>query len=536
MQNDLLLILFLLFCVFMLIMVGQKLKISYPIFLVLAGLVMSFIPGIPNITIDPELIFLIFLPPLLYEAAWFTSWSEFLKWSRVIGMLAFGLVFVTSIIVAYVSTAMIPEFTLALGFLLGGIISPPDAVAATSVLRNVNVPRRLVAILEGESLVNDASSLIVFRFALVAVLSGHFVLQEAILEFFVAAGMGIVIGLVIANLMYVIHRFLPTTSSIDTALTLMSPYFMYLGAEHFHFSGVMAVVTGGLFLSYRSHEILTNGATRTQAYAVWATVAFVLNGLVFILIGLQMPTVVNGLEEGSLFDNIIYGLVISVVAIIVRMLWCYPIAYVPLWFKNTARADTVNPTWKGPTIIGWAGMRGVVSLASALSVPLMLADGKEFPHRDQILFITFIVILVTLVFQGLTLPLIIKWVGILDSDKDLPESQQEAGIQLRIKKVALERLQEKFSDDITENELVGLLKANLETDVDETSRRLESLECDTTAQHEIDRYNHVLLDLYTAQRVELFKLRKEKAFSDSAIRKQEQQLDFDEAKINQTTH
>lgn len=536
MENELLLILFLLFGVFMLIMAAQKLKISYPIFLVVAGLGLSFIPGIPHITIDPELIFLIFLPPLLYEAAWFTSWADFWKWRRVIGMMAFGLVFVTSIVVAFVSSAMIPGFTLAMGFLLGGIISPPDAVAATSVLRNVKVPKRLVSILEGESLVNDSSSLIVFRFALAAVLSGHFVLREAVMDFFLAAGMGVVIGLAVAHLMYAIHRFLPTTSSIDASLTLMTPYFMYLAAEQFHFSGVMAVVSGGLFLSYRSHEILTTGATRMQAHGVWSTTTFILNGLVFILIGLELPVVMEGLDGYSVTEAIAYGLVISAVAIVVRMIWVFPLAYVPLWFNNRVRADLVNPTWKGPMIIGWAGMRGVVSLASALSIPLLLSDGSAFPHRNLILFITFIVILITLVFQGLTLPWVIRKVHVKESDVQLPEGQQEAGIQLRIKKVALARLSEKFESDISENELVGQLKNVLEGDVEETSQRLESLECDTLVQEEIERYNHVLLDIYKEQRKELFRLRREKAFSDEVIRKQEMQLDLDEAKINNHSH
>jgi monovalent cation/hydrogen antiporter len=536
MHRDLLIILFLLVGVILLIMLAQKLKISYPIFLVVAGLTLSFVPEIPHISIDPELIFLIFLPPLLYEAAWFTSWSEFWKWRRMIGMLAFGLVFVTSIVVAYVSTALIPGFTLALGFLLGGIISPPDAVAATSVLKNVHVPKRLIAVLEGESLVNDASSLIVFRFALAAILSGEFVVQQAILEFFMAAGMGIVVGLAVAHILYVIHRFLPTTSSIDATLTIMAPYFMYLAAEHFHFSGVMAVVTGGLFLSYRSHEVLPSGATRMQAYGVWSTVTFILNGLVFILIGLELPVIMEGLSEYSLWEAISYGLIITTVAIIVRILWVFPIAYVPIWFKNRVRADNVNPTWKGPLIVGWAGMRGVVSLASALSIPLALPSGEAFPYRNLILFITFIVILVTLVFQGLTLPSLIRWVNIKEIDPALPVSQQEAGIQLRLKRIGLAVLNERFSRDISENELIAQLKQGLETDIEETRQRLESPECDTMAQDEIDRYHQVLLELYKLQRKELFQLRRERSFSDGVIRKRELQLDLDEAKINNGTH
>jgi len=531
-HEHLLIVLSLLFAVFMLTMLGQKLKISYPIFLVLAGLGISFIPGIPQIEIKPDMIFLLFLPPLLYEAAWYTSWNDFWKWRRPVGMLAFGLVFLTSMIIAYVSTAMIPGFTLAFGFLLGGIISPPDAVAASSVLKNIKIPQRLTTILEGESLINDASSLIVFRFALVAVMSGQFSLTQAVGQFFIVSIMGIVIGLAIAHIMYLVHRFLPTTPSIDTALTLMSPYFMYMAAEEFHFSGVMAVVSGGLFLSYRSHEIFSTGNARLQTINVWATVGFVLNGLVFILIGLELPVVIRNMGTDAMADGIKYGLVISLIAIVIRILYVFPIAYVPKWLGRNERADRRNPTWKGPLIIGWAGMRGVVSLASALSIPLLMENGAAFPHRDLILFITFIVILVTLVFQGLTLPLLIKWVNIKDSGDFLPVEEQDAAIHLRLMQAALKRLNSRYQKESADNDLVGLLKNQLENDISLQGQRLECLECDGVKKEEVEIYNLVLLDLYNVQRKELFVLRHEKNFSDEELRKMESELDFDEAKIN----
>lgn len=531
-NETLLLVLALLFAVFMLTMLAQKLKIAYPIFLVIAGLGISFIPGIPKIQIEPEMVFLIFLPPLLYESAWYTSWNDFWKWRRPIAMLAFGLVFFTSIIVAYVSTAMIPGFTLAMGFLLGGIISPPDAVAANSVLKHIKIPKRLTTVLEGESLINDASSLIVFRFALAAILSGYFSMEQAVGQFFLAAGMGVVIGLAVAHLVYVVHRFLPTTPSIDAALTVMTPYFMYISAEHFHFSGVMAVVSGGLFLSYRSHEILSHSSSRIQAISVWATLAFVLNGLVFILIGLELPVIINSLGNYSITEAIKYGLVISITIIVIRLLYTLLITYTPAWLGYKKRTDPVNPLWKGAVIVGWAGMRGVVSLASALSIPLLLGNGQAFPHRSLILFITFIVILVTLVFQGLTLPLVIKWVRIKHIDDFPPEGEQEAGIRLRLMQAAIKRLDEKFKIDLEENELVGFLKQQLESDISITNQHLSSLECDTTEKEEIARYNTVLLDIYTVQRKELYQLRKEKTFSDEKIRRQENQLDLDEARLS----
>jgi len=318
MHHDILLILGLLFAVFLLVMLAQRIKVAYPIFLVLAGLSISFIPGIPMLHLDPELIFLIFLPPLLYEAAWYTSWKDFWKWKRPIALLAFGLVFFTSMMVAYASVNIIPGFTLALGFLLGGIVSPPDAVAAATVLKGMKVPKRILVILEGESLVNDASSLIVFRFALAAVLTGFFSLQEATGQFFIVAGMGVVVGLVGAHIMYAIHRFLPTTPAIDAALTVMTPYILFLAAESFHFSGVMAVVSGGLFISYRSHEIFQSGMTRLNMLGVWTTMIFVMNALVFVLIGLSLPEIITGLGENSVIDGIIYGLYISIIAITLR--------------------------------------------------------------------------------------------------------------------------------------------------------------------------------------------------------------------------
>lgn len=407
MHHTLLLILGLLFIVFLLVMLAKHIKVAYPVFLVIAGLGISLIPGVPKLHLDPELIFLIFLPPLLYEAAWYTSWNDFWKWKRPISQLAFGLVFFTSLVVAYVSSSLIPGFTLALGFLLGGIVSPPDAVAAATVLKGMKVPKRLLTILEGESLVNDASSLIVFKFALAAVLTGSFSLQEATGQFFIVAGMGVVIGLVGAHIMYVIHRFLPTTPAIDAALTVMTPYILFLAAEHFHYSGVMAVVSGGLFISYRSHEVFQNGNTRLNMLGVWTTMIFVMNALVFILIGLSLPEIVAGLGAYSISDGIIYGLVISAIVIALRFLWVYPTLHFPRWFLPKERKEP-SPGWKLPMVMSWAGMRGVVSLATALSIPMMMNDGTVFPYRNLIVFVTFIVIFVTLVFQGLTLPFLIK--------------------------------------------------------------------------------------------------------------------------------
>ncbi|MEZ2339417.1 Na+/H+ antiporter [Mucilaginibacter sp. RCC_168] len=531
MHYSLLQLLVLLFAAFMLIMLAKKLNIAYPIFLVLAGLVISYIPSIPIITIDPDLIFLIFLPPLLYEAAWYTSWNDFWKWKRPISLLAFGLVIFTSTIIAFLATAIIPGFTLPMGFLLGGIISPPDAVAATSVLKNIKVPKRITTILEGESLVNDASSLIVLRFALAAVLTGHFSLHQAVTDFFVVTFMGIVIGLAVAHVMYVIHRFLPTTAGIDAALTLLSPYFMYLAAEQFHYSGIMAVVSGGLFLSYRSHEIFTDGQSRMQTVNVWSTLVIILNGLVFILIGLELPTIMKGLDGYSLAEAWRYGLIISVVVILIRLVWIYPGTYVPRWLFKSIRTTEPDPGWKNPFIVGWAGMRGVVSLAAALSLPLLTSAGHAFPHRNLIIFITFVVILITLVFQGFTLPILVKWMNIKDADPMVPEDQQEMTIKIRLTEVALKRLDEHYFDETEHNYLLQLLKTELQNNVEHATARLDSLAHGDTHKTQRDIYRKVLKDIYQHQRKELYLIRKEKKFSDEAIRRQAMQVDLAEMKI-----
>src|SRR5690606_3909722 len=352
---------------------------------------------------------------LLFEAAWYTSWNNFWRWRRSISIMGFGLVFFTSLAIAYFSVNIIPGFTLALGFLLGGIISPPDAVAATSVLKGVNMPRRGLTILEGESLVNDASSLTVFRFALAAVVTGQFIAQEAATEFLVLAVMGIFVGLIIGHLLYLILRYWAKSSSITTPITLIAPYIMYIVAEELEWSGVLAVVSGELFLSFRFKDY-PNLPPRIQTKAVWGTVGFLPNGFVFNLIGLGLPVIVSALGDYSRKEAIHYALLISAMVIIIRIVLVYATSFIPRWLSPGVRQRERSPGLKLPFIIGWAGMRGVVSLASALAIPLVV-NGQPFAHRNLILFITFVVILVTLVFQGLTLPLFIRLLKVDEVDE-----------------------------------------------------------------------------------------------------------------------
>ncbi len=406
-------------------LLAGKLRVAYPILLVLAGLVLGFIPGLPQVHVDPDLIFFLFLPPLLFEAAWSISYKELRRWWRIVGSFAFLVVFFTALSVAVVSNALIPGFTIAMGFLLGGIVSPPDAVSTGAIMKFVEVPKSVKAILEGESLLNDASSLIIFRFALVAVGTGQFFWQGAALDFLwmVAGGAGI--GLLIAWLFMVLHRRLPMDAPSSIAMTLIEPYCMYWAAEQLHASGVLAVVAGGLYLSNRRLHFL-NGTARVRGYSVWESLVFILNGVVFLLIGLQLPEIVEGIRASglSLGTAIGYGVLVTAVLIVARIISSYAALVATLIFRPSVapRSRNARQRWMLPLLLGWTGMRGVVSLAAALAIPVTLADGTAFPQRDLILFITFVAILLTLVVQGLTLPVFIRrsklWDTVAPDDRD----------------------------------------------------------------------------------------------------------------------
>ncbi|PZP47265.1 MAG: Na+/H+ antiporter [Pseudopedobacter saltans] len=422
-----------------------------------------------------------------------------------------------------------PNLGWALGFLLGGIISPPDAVAATSVLSGLKVPRRVQSILEGESLINDASSLVVFNFARAAILTGQFSFWKASLSFFWIAGMGILVGLFIAYLVYLVLRFLPTTPSIDTTVTFIFPYLAYLTAEHFDFSGVLAVVFGGLFLNSRSRTILTYNS-RLQMSSVWDMMVYLLNGIVFMLIGLQLPDIVNGLGQYSLKEAILYGLVISLVAIVVRFLWVFPITITIELLRNKFNKKLIkaySQQWKSSFIIAWSGMRGVVSLASALAVPYFLANQEEFPHRNLILFITFVVILITLVFQGLLLPLIIKKLNIEDKEN---KSAIVTSMEVQIARQVVDFLNEHYAKETEEIPNFKRVKdAYLQILEDNEEEPVVS---EAALRHSyLTQFNKMMLEVIEIKRNALNKFLREDTYPESTIRSKEYQIDLDEARL-----
>lgn len=405
MQNIEIIVL-LLFAVMFLALISYRYNFPFPIILVLSGLCISFIPGLPSITLEPEVVFLIFLPPLLYGAAWNTSWHEFKANARSIAFASIGLVFFTTLCIGWLVHNMIPRFGWAQSFLLGAIISPPDAVAATSLTKGLGLHPRIITILEGESLINDASALIAYKYALAAILAGSFSINAAGLDFIKVFVGGIAVGLILGYGIYWLHKLWVRDKTLDVTLTFLTPFAAYLLAERFHLSGVLAVVTTGLYLSFRSNIIFSH-QSRIEAYAVWGFVIFVLNSLVFILMGLQLKTTIRGFTNDTLSKLILYGAILSLVALIVRFIWSYPAAIVPRLLSKRIR-ETEQFDKRNILVFTWAGMRGIVSVAAALAIPVNMSEGVPFPYRSEIIFLTFCVILFTLLVQGLTLPLLIK--------------------------------------------------------------------------------------------------------------------------------
>ncbi len=403
---------------------ARKLALPYPVVLVLAGLALSFIPHLPQVRLDPNLVFFFFLPPLIYPAALFTSWRDFRRNLRPILLLAIGLVLFTTITIACVAHSIAPSLPWAAAFALGAIVSPPDAIAATSVIRRLSVPHRIETVLEGESLVNDATALVALQFAIAALMTGTFSLGHATLRFVWVAAGGIAFGLLVGVVMRWVHRHLDDPP-VQITISLLTPFLAYLPAERLHVSGVLATVAAGIFLGWHS-PLIVSARYRLQASAFWEMVVFLLNGFVFITIGLQLPGILRALHAASLLSLIRDAILVSGAVILVRITWVVPATYLPRLFSKKLRARYPIPPWQHVTLVAWCGMRGVVSLAAAFALPFALSNGRAFPGRDYILFLTFCVILATLVLQGLTLPILIRKLGVR-GDGATDEEERFAG-------------------------------------------------------------------------------------------------------------
>ncbi len=507
--------------------VARKVQLPYPIVLVIAGLLLSFFPRVPKVTLNPDIIFLIVLPPLLYSAAWVTSWRDFHYNLVSISMLATGLVAATVFGVARTARFVFPGFTWQLGFVLGAVVSTTDAIAATSIARRVRLPQRVVDILEGESLVNDATGLVALEFGLAMVVRSETpTVLEAVwrLAFLIVAG--IVIGLLVGKLVDSFEKHIDD-GPIEIAVSILVPYVSYLAAEAAHGSGVLAVVACGLYLSRRSARFFSP-QVRLQAWAVWDALTFALNGLVFVLIGLQLPYVMAGIHSYSRKKLVFYGAIFSALLILLRLMWIYPGAHVAyLIRKKILHQDYTIPSPKQIFVVGWTGMRGVVALAAAMSLPEKLADGSPFPQRNLIIFLTFSVILVTLVLQGLTLPALIRRLGLAGIAGADCEEREARRIVVQ---VALERLEQSAGRDRPEFAPVyDDLRHHYQ-------HRLSVLDGPASAGSDViaglqGRSVDLTLELLRCEREAALALRGEGRINDEVLRGMEHEMDLRESQI-----
>lgn len=515
--------------------IARKLKTPYPIVLVIAGLLLSFLPGVPNVTLHPDVIFFVVLPPLLYSAAWLTPWRNFSRNLATIFFLAFGLVGFTVFGTAEAAHRMFRGFDWRAGFVLGAVVAATDAIAATSIAERVGLPRRIVDILEGESLTNDATGLVALEFAIALIVGGKtHTAASGLLWLAYVTIVGIGIGLIVALIDYRLERRLDD-APIEIVMSILVCYASYLAAEAVHASGVLAVVACGLYLGHRSAG-LYSPPVRIQAHAVWNALTFALNGLVFVLIGLQLPYVLAGISGIHVRTLALYGVLFSAFVIALRLVWVFPGAYLPHFVRTRLlrRADTAPPA-RQVFVIGWTGMRGVIALAAAISLPEFLADGSAFPQRNMIVFMTFCVILVTLVLQGLTLPPLIRVLGLArEQRREGPEGDEQ-----KARRYVLESALAYLA------KTRGARPAGFESVYDDLEQhyrlRLAALAgeggaeaSDGRAQYE--RFQDISRELLGAERRSVAKLRREGHVSSEVLRRIEHELDLAESRMRARHH
>jgi monovalent cation/hydrogen antiporter len=518
---------------------ARKLQLPYPIVLVIAGLALSFIPGIPKISISPPIIFLVVLPPLLYSAAWYTSWRDFSYNIVSISFLAVGLVGFTVLGVAEAAHLAF-NFDRRLGFVLGAVVATTDAIAATAIARRLGLPRRIVDVLEGESLVNDSTGLLALSFGVAMLVSGQTpTIAFGAFRLIYLCVIGIAIGLLVAFVIEKFERHLDD-GPIEIMLSVMIPYVTYLAADYADASGVLAVVACGLYLSRRSNTLFSPNV-RLQAYGFWNSLTFALNGFVFVLIGLQLPFVLSSIHDLPLRTLLLYGAMFSAIVIVLRLLWVFPGAYVGYLIRTRIfRQRFEFPGARGVFVVGWTGMRGVIALAAALALPETLANGTPFPQRNLILFLTFSVILVTLVLQGLTLPPLIRALGLAGAVG--PDCEEKEARRI-ILETALQHLEAQRStapgadgDTLAQGLSAAYddLAMHYKKRLDAVARRMSHKKDDHATIH-----TRVLLlsrDLLRLERDTAVRLRNEGRINDEVLRQIEHELDLSETRLDAAHH
>lgn len=505
---------------------ARKLKTPYPIVMVIGGLLLSFIPGIPRVTLNPDLIFLVILPPLLYSSAWVTSWREFSYNFVSIFLLAFGLVTFTVLGVAAAGQWLLPGFDWRVGLVLGAVVAPTDAIAASSIASRVGLPKGIVDLLDGESLLNDATALLSLEFGLALLATGTLpTFTGGILRLCYLIAMGIAVGLSVGEIVHRIEHVVDD-AHIEVALSILTPYVVYLAANSLRASGVLGVVTCGLYLSRKSSHYFSPNV-RLQAWAVWESLTFILNGLVFVLIGLQLPYVLGAIRKGEVRALLLYGLEFSAFLIVLRLVWAYPGAYVANFVRRRfLHQKQARPTAKQIFVVGWTGMRGVISLAAAIALPHTLAGGVPFAQRNTIIFLAFCVILVTLVLQGLTLPPLIRVLGLAGAAQPNVEEREA---RRAILQAALSHLEAKRSEG--EDEFADIYDDLVQHYQRHLKVQSEAAESQDQALPRHRKFVALSLELLQVERQTAVQLRNQRRISDEVLRELERELDLTESQL-----
>jgi monovalent cation/hydrogen antiporter len=508
----------------LLLAVSQLVRIPYPILLVLGGVAISFIPGLPTVELSPNLVLVAVLPPLLYGAAFFTSLRELRANLKPIALLAVGLVLITMLAVAAVAHAVVPGLDWPQSFVLGALVSPTDPTAATAIAQRLGLPRRLIALIEGESLVNDGTALVAYRFAVAAVVTGSFSLPKATGEFALNVVGGIAVGLAVGYLILQLRRRLDNPP-VEITVSLLSGYFGYLPAHALGVSGVLAAVTVGIYMGWHTPQV-TTAQVRLQGQAVWEIVFLLLNGLLFALVGLQLPSIVDALSARTTMSLIGYAALVSGVVIGARFAWVFASGFLSHAVRRLRQEDPA-PSWAWKTVLAWSGMRGAVSLAAALALPLSTDAGASFPNRGLIIFLTFSVILVTLVLQGLTLPALIR---VLDLEDDGLAEKEDAKARIYAAEAALERLAELEAEEWVREDTAERMRGLYGFRQNRFRERFDP-DGDGSVEDRSQAYQRLRRELLSAERSAVEELRRQGRIDDDVMRRVVRDLDLEDARL-----
>ena len=505
---------------------APRLRVPYPILLVLGGLALGFAPGVPEIQIPPQVVLFGILPPLLYSAAFFTSLRDLRANKRPIGLLSTGLVLCTTAGVAWVAHSAVNGLPWSSAFVLGAVVSPTDPLAATSIAQRFGIPRRIVAIVEGEGLVNDGSALVLYKFAVLAVVSGSISMTGATLSFIWTVvggvGIGLALGWVIRQVRLRLHN-----PPLEITIALLTGYFTFIPAYLLGASGVLAVVTAGVYVGWYTPQ-LTTVETRLQGDAVWEILTFLLNGLLFVTVGLSLPAVLDGLG-GHITTTLVWqALAVVAAVIVIRFLWVFPATYVPRALSTRIRAADPYPPWQYPALISWTGMRGAVSLAAALAIPLHTDAGVDFPGRDLIIYLTFAVILATLVGQGLTMPMVIRALGLED---DGVAEREAVKARIHAADAALNRIDQLSDEEWVREDTADRLRRLYRFRRNRFAERFTG-DGDGAIEERSAAYQQLLRELINAERQAVVELRGAGAIGDDAMREVHRELDLEEARLD----